>query len=180
MITNLASMKHAILGIAILAGTWFECLYAQQLTPFVISPAGGFSTTNGGSLSYTVGELAAVETFTGTASILTQGFQQPQEMGTYIEEHPIENFSFGVYPNPSDGNFYLLTDTEIDLRYDIRILDILGREIWSKTYAQESKVTVEHIDISDKVGGMYFISLLVLNPQSQQQHTFIYKVNTVK
>ncbi len=50
---------------------------AQTLSPTAIVSTGGFSSNANGSLSYSVGELTMVKTFTGNGSILTQGFQQP-------------------------------------------------------------------------------------------------------
>lgn len=51
-------------------------LYAQTLSPTVISSAGGYSTGTTVTLSWTLGELAT-ETLSNGSIILTQGFQQP-------------------------------------------------------------------------------------------------------
>jgi len=53
-------------------------LFAQTLSPTVISSGGGYSTGSTVSLSWTLGELAT-ETFINGSYILTQGFQQPVE-----------------------------------------------------------------------------------------------------
>lgn len=51
---------------------------AQSLSPTVISSSGGYFTGAGGSLSWTLGEIAT-ETLINGGYILTQGFQQPVE-----------------------------------------------------------------------------------------------------
>ncbi len=51
-------------------------VFSQTLSPEVNASAGDYYTNANGSLSVTIGETV-IETFIGTNSILTQGFQQP-------------------------------------------------------------------------------------------------------
>jgi hypothetical protein len=53
-------------------------LFAQSISPTVISTAGGYSTGTTASLSWTLGEVAT-ETLSNGSYTLTQGFQQPVE-----------------------------------------------------------------------------------------------------
>jgi hypothetical protein len=68
---------------------------AQQ----VISSAGAHAVGTNVQLSWTVGE-PIIETFTGTSSILTQGFQQGKLTVTAIEPDIYPGISLSVYPNP--------------------------------------------------------------------------------
>ena len=49
---------------------------AQTTSPEVVAAAGDFFSNNTHSLSWTLGEIA-IETYSGTTAVLTQGFQQP-------------------------------------------------------------------------------------------------------
>lgn len=134
---------------------------AQQLTPFVISSTGGFHSNPSGMLSYTTGEMTSIETFTSPANILTQGFQQVWDFGTYINEHPDINFSFGIHPNPTDGIFKLITESPLSENVSVRILDVLGREIYKTAFYHQNNIHIEYFDLSTAVQGIYFITLTV-------------------
>ena len=58
-------------------GVLFFAVNAQQLTPFLISSTGNYSTGVGISISSSVGEPMTTSLF-NTSIILTQGFQQPK------------------------------------------------------------------------------------------------------
>jgi hypothetical protein len=64
--------KILIIACLMAAGT----IQAQSLSPTVIASAGDYSTGNGVSLSWTLGEMAT-ETFSNGGYTLNQGFQQP-------------------------------------------------------------------------------------------------------
>lgn len=155
-------------------------LFSQQLTPTVISSSGGFYSNSAGMLSFTTGELAAIETFSNVNSILTQGFQQPWDFGTYITEHPFKDFSFGIYPNPSDGQFYLLTESELDLQLTLTISDLLGKQILRTHFDQLNKINIESIDATQVPAGTYIISLLVKENNTNHENIFNHKITIVK
>ena len=155
-------------------------LFSQQLSPFVISSSGGFYSGDEAMLSFTTGELAAVETFSDNNSILTQGFQQSWDFGTYITEHPITDFSFGICPNPSDGQFYLLTDSNLDLQMTATVSNLLGEIIEQKKIARQSKISVEWIDISQLPAGTYILSLQVKEMNTSHENIFNHKITIVK
>jgi len=155
-------------------------LFSQQLTPFVISSSGGFYSNSAATLSFTTGEMAAVETYTNGASFLTQGFQQPWDLGTYINEHPFEDFSFGVYPNPSDGQFYLLTESDRNLQMTATISDLLGQRMAPIHFDQASKINVQSIDLSHLPSGTYILSLLVKEKNTTSENIFNNKITIVK
>jgi hypothetical protein len=154
--------------------------FSQLLAPTVISSSGGFYSNTSGMLSFTTGELAATETYTKPNSILTQGFQQPWDFGTYIVEHPVANFSYGFYPNPTDGYFFVLTDSELDLQVSLAILDIVGREIFRHDYHQESKINVHPVDITFAPEGTYILSLRIHDGSSDAEDLFVHKITLVK
>jgi len=153
---------------------------AQQLTPFVVSSSGGFYNNTAGMLSFTTGEMTAVETFSSPSNILTQGFQQAFDFGTYITEHPNQHFSFGIYPNPSDGNFNLVTETEVNEHIVVKILDVLGKEILRTAFYHQNKINVQPLDLSHAAQGIYLIALTVKENNSSPAYHFIQKIHIVK
>ena len=70
-----------------------------------IVPAGGDAQSNGGSVSYTVGQIA-VQTATnsnGSFSV-AEGVQQPYEIMTVgVDDYPQIVLSAVVYPNPTEN-----------------------------------------------------------------------------
>jgi len=94
--------KIVTIILAAVAPVW---MYAQSLSPTVISSTGGFSSNANGSLSYTVGEMTMVQTFSAGGNILTQGFQQPNEREFFDKQYPHRKRSYyevlGVTKNSS-------------------------------------------------------------------------------
>jgi len=98
-------MRNILLLLTIVAAPFIAS--AQMLTPTVIASTGGFSSNANGSLSYTVGEMTMVQTFSANGNILTQGFQQPNEVLTGLIDLTQGQFgSFVVYPNPAVDNMW--------------------------------------------------------------------------
>ena len=153
---------------------------SQQLTPSVIASSGGFYSNANGFLSFTAGELAAVETYAKPNAFLTQGFQQPWDLGVGIIDHPIEDFSFGLYPNPSDGDFFVMTESRRDLSFQLSIHDIVGKEIFAHAYKQESEITIHDIDISKFTQGTYILSLRILDNITDEKAVLVHKITLVK
>ncbi|HJW29919.1 MAG TPA: T9SS type A sorting domain-containing protein, partial [Saprospiraceae bacterium] len=165
--------------ILILSLFMMQMAEAQQLNPFVISSSGGFSATSIGQLSFTVGELSAVETYATASNILTQGFQQPWDFGTYIDEHPLADFAFGVYPNPTDGNFYVLTKSDLPLTYLLSVQNMLGQTILADQFDQQSPTTVWPVDIRNAPQGSYIVTLIIRDEHHKTSYRHIQKITLV-
>src|ERR1039457_4697443 len=131
-------------------------LQAQMLTPTVIASTGGFSSNANGSLSYTVGEMTMVQTFSASGNILTQGFQQPNELGVGLLEITHDDYgSFIVYPNPAVDNTWFGFELPEAGRVVISLYDELGQKI-SDVYTgnyTNGKI-VEQTDVSKLAGAM--------------------------
>src|SRR5882757_1716137 len=98
-------MRKLLLILATAAAPFI--MNAQMLTPTVIASTGGFSSSGTNSLSYTVGEMTMVQTFSANGNILTQGFQQPNDNVTGLIDLTQDEFgSFVVYPNPAVDNMW--------------------------------------------------------------------------
>lgn len=92
-------MKKFYSLIFILAGV--TTLFAQS----VIVPVGGDAQSNGGSVSYTVGQIAVqtVSNSNGSVSV-AEGVQQPYEIQTVgVDDYLQIAFDAVVYPNPTEN-----------------------------------------------------------------------------
>jgi hypothetical protein len=153
---------------------------AQQLTPYVTSSSGGFYDQGSGMLSFTVGEMAEVETYTSPSVILTQGFQQYWDLGTYVIAQPDHPFSFSIYPNLSNGIFNLVTESEENENIEMCILDLLGKEIFNTSYFHVQGRNIEAIDVSNAGPGMYLVVLREKKNMNSPGSHFIQKIQIIK
>lgn len=147
-----------------------------QLERDVTASGGGHAISGGIILSYTIGE-PAVTTLSGTTSILTQGFQQPDLLLVNVEEFPVSGFVLNCFPNPviSDLNIYLTPGSYEKIT--ILVVDASGRKVippLEKILAQgvEEKITV---DMSGLAPAVYLVRI-VNRDDKQLYHTRILKV----
>jgi len=135
---------------------------AQQLTPSVVASSGGFYTNASGMLSFTTGELTAVETFITPNIILTQGFQQPLDMGTAVPRVPEDYLFCDLYPNPSDGKFNLVMQSPSTEKIEVSIVDLQGSDRMTKTILVDNTLSIHSFDVSNLIPGGY---LIILSPK---------------
>ena len=92
----------------ILIGLIIICFSFHSYGQQVIGAAGATTTTTGGSVSYTVGEIAiqTIETSSGTAS---EGVQQAYEIYKVGVTELALGGSINVYPNPTNDRLTLKT-----------------------------------------------------------------------
>lgn len=92
---------------------------------------GGEASGSGGSVSYSVGQIAVQSNSEGSTSI-SEGVQQPYEIQTIgIDNYPGITLNAVVYPNPTQGTVILSIDS-FDSFSDIvfaRLYDGNGKQI---------------------------------------------------
>ncbi len=146
-----------ILGIGMLLSS------IAQLTidHFAIVPMGGERIDSSFSVTYTIGQVE-VKTLTANngSLILTQGFQQPELLGTDIEDDLDILLNYQLYPNPTDRflTVKLTTDKIVDL--ELEIVNILGQPIGIP--AQRKKVQgvwETQFDLEGTAEGYYLLML---------------------
>ena len=114
----------------------------------VMSSAGAINTSNGASVSYTIGETV-VQTVVNNA-IVTQGFQQAKpKLSTPVAENN-EVLDFGIYPNPTLALLYIKNTTNIK---QIEVFNDLGQQLFSSNTPSES------VDFSNYPNGIYFLKI---------------------
>jgi hypothetical protein len=145
---------------------------AQMLTPTVISSTGGFSSNANGSLSYTVGEMTMVQTFSANGNILTQGFQQPTDNITGLIDFTKDEFgSFVVYPNPAVDNLWFGLQLPEAGRVSIALFDVLGQkvaEIYNSNYSN-GKI-IEQTSVSSYAAGFYLLTMTFTSDEDGKVH----------
>lgn len=138
--------------------------YAQlEIEHYAIVPVGGvaYTTDSVFTLSYSIGQVE-VKTLTANNGnlILTQGFQQPELIGTDIENDLDVLLNYQLYPNPTDRflTVSLTTDKVVDL--ELEVVNILGQPIGIPV--QRKKVQGEweaQFDLEGTAEGYYLLML---------------------
>ena len=127
-------------------------LVAQQAT----LASGGNATGTGGTVSYSIGQVAD-KTQTGTTGTITQGVQQPFEIVTLSGSEFVNiKLEAVVFPNPTVLNVTLkITNSDFE-NLNYQLFDLLGKLI------NEGKVTNEET---------------IIDMERHPTSTFILKVN---
>ncbi len=146
---------------------------AQMLTPTVIASTGGFSSNANGSLSYTVGEMTMVQTFSNSNNILTQGFQQPNDNVTGLIDLTQDEFgSFVIYPNPAVDNLFYGFQLPEEGKVQITLYNAIGQKIsdvFSNSYDNGKRV--EQLNVSLYAAGVYVLTMNFVSDKDGKVHT---------
>lgn len=134
------------------------------LAPSVISSGGGYAEGDNISISWTLGELA-VTTLTGGNMILTQGFQQPFDVGVGIRKDKV-NWDISVYPNPVGDELRIRFDIDKPGDFLVEIQDVTGRLISQVQHKQVNPGDIILLNTSTYTTGIYFLK--VFTPGNQQ------------
>lgn len=122
-----------------------------------VTTSGGNATGNGGSVSYTIGQIA-FSTLSGADGSVVQGVQQPYEISVLTAAENTEEITLNciVYPNPTRNTIKLSIES---LDFDdmiCRLFDING------TLIQEMKVRsdVTEISMNNLAPSIYFLRVI--------------------
>ena len=152
---------------------------AQSTTPTVVASSGGFFSNTAGMLSFTVGELAAVTTLSSPNNFLTQGFQQPSDFGVFVPPVKDQNFSVSVYPNPSTALFNLSINTSGNMKLQLVIYDMLGKQIMSVKKNLSAGKNQVPLDLHQQVTGMYLLECTFTNLMNGEQNKAYSKLHLI-
>ena len=169
-------MKKHILYIFALS--FAVCASAQTLSPSVIASAGYYATSGGVSLSYTVGELAAVQTFSSPSVILTQGFQQPNDiLNGLLDVEKGADGAFSVYPVPALTNLWYGYEFNEAGKVEVSLFNIIGQKMdysFNETY--DSGKLIHSFDCSTYASGAYILSVKFTSAATGQEKIMSKKV----
>ena len=147
-------------------------LQSQTLSPTVISSSGAFYSNSSGMLSTTVGEMTMVETFSASGSILTQGFQQPEDWPVSITEIPAAAGDIMIYPNPTSGMFTLNYTSSSSGANVIKLYNLVGQVVYTQSVEQSAGSNTVSFDIGTLSQGIYMLELMLVNDKGETEANY--------
>jgi len=136
------------------------------LERWVFTPLGDSPEEAGIELSYTLGEpvTRTATSFSGTLTV-TQGFQQPDELGNhtvYIDGPLLAELSYEVFPNPSPDRIFVRLSSDRVLKVRLMVYDLRGRE--TPVAPQDLQVSSQPqqavLDLTPVADGIYLLAIL--------------------
>ena len=127
-------------------------LQAQRAMP----STGGTISGNGGSMSYSAGQVASA-TKTGVNGSVVEGVLQPFEISllTGLEEAEGINLLVSAYPNPTNGILILRSETQELATLNFQLYDMGGKLMYgSKITTTETKIAMNSLTT-----GTYFLKV---------------------
>ncbi len=131
---------------------------AQQAT----MAAGGDASGNGGTVSYSVGQVVYT-TISGSGGKVSQGVQQAYEIYSVGIEDWVAGIAFSVFPNPTTDQVTLEVAGSHPLPMAYRLTDTHGRLVGSETITTSQTL----IDMRTCAEATYFLTVTVADRQVQ-------------
>jgi len=119
-----------------------------------------------------------MQTFTSMGNFLTQGFQQPEEWYTSVNEEQQTDEGISIYPTSFDGKFSLTVNSKENGLARIQLYDVLGQKTFSRQMDISAGLNTENIDISRYSMGMYFLEYLYTGNNVKKESKVV-KINLV-
>jgi len=154
-------MRHKKLKLSavLLLGLGLTGLHAQTAVP----ATGGNASGSGGTVSYSVGQVAYTTNTGGSNGSVAQGVQQPFEISviTGLEEAKGISLSVSAYPNPTADFLNLKVENYDNTNLSYQLFDISGKLLESK------KITGNQTSIvmSNLVPATYFVKVTESNKE---------------
>ena len=154
-------MRHKKLKLSavLLLGLGLTGLHAQTAVP----ATGGNASGSGGTVSYSVGQVAYTTNTGGSNGSVAQGVQQPFEISviTGLEEAKGISLSLSAYPNPTTDFLNLKVENYDNTNLSYQLFDMNGKLLESK------KITGNQTSIvmSNLVPATYFVKVTESNKE---------------
>ena len=138
---NFLSMLKKLILIPTLA---LICLSMAQAQSAVV-PGGGLLSGSGGTVSFTIGQIA-IPTISGSNGSISPGVQQPllSEMVTALTPPNLASFDISIYPNPSYDVVHVKLGQEDSVPF--QLMDLRGKTIYQGTLGlQEQRLNLQQL-----------------------------------
>ncbi len=134
------------------------CVFAQQITTVQAASATASQGTAGNFIiSYTIGEMPAVQSLQKNGLFITQGILQPVTSVAAAFEC-FSNTEVNIYPNPSPGIFTLQLSILARGKIQTQLLDAAGRLMQAEEFDYNSFLS-KNYNISRFAAGNYLLLL---------------------
>ncbi|SNR34172.1 T9SS type A sorting domain-containing protein [Lutibacter flavus] len=155
-------MKQKLLFASVLFLTFIQFTEAQNTTSAYLvrattGVAGSSETITANNKSYTVqqsiGQASAIGTFSAENYTVRQGFIQPNVLAKIRDTAIPLILEAIVYPNPFVEGVTISFSEQISNKVEVAVFDVLGRLVFSNTYAAEQnlKVQFENLSVADYI-----------------------------
>lgn len=164
-------MKHTVLTSTLILFVSF--VIAQPIKQQVVASSGSYYDNGNVSLSNTVGE-PVTPTLSVSATILTQGFQQPHyDVISSVLENTNSNLKISVYPNPTENNIFIDILSEQGEAAQLTVTDVLGKLLLNQNlvFNKTNAINLNHL-----ASGQCFFSITDTQGKLLSTHK-IQKVN---
>lgn len=131
----------------------------EHLERFVIASGGDYFANSSLNICFTIGELAAVETFTNPLMDLTQGFQQPEPEYKGIAEIKNAQGDLSVFPNPAKQLAGIRFKGLVDDKLTIRLINVLGQVVKESIVSPEMGKQDFVLELSGISQGLYVVDV---------------------
>lgn len=139
------SLPLACLAIGVLVASFLQ---AQES----INTSGNNATGNGGSVSYSIGQLF-YNTNVGNTGREAQGVQHAFEIFTIGTEDILFGYDITAYPNPSSGEISIKISSEKQQALKFSIHDVKGRIVRSGNLNED----ITRVDLTDIPNAPYLL-----------------------
>lgn len=146
-------MKHKkmILTVLLLLSIGIAALQAQQS----VVASGGTATGSGGSVSYTIGQVAYHQ-IAGSNGSSSEGVQQPYEFFVSgIDEQKGITLNMSVFPNPAMATVNLKVETQGGGKLSCQLYDAQGKHL----FGQGISNSITPIAMQSLAAGSYFLKV---------------------
>ena len=79
---------------------------------------------------------------------------------TQVQTSASSRYKFNLYPNPSNGLFYISFVAENNLPINVQVTDAMGKVVFQKIYKDKSQLWLRSIDLTKCNRGVYFMKLV--------------------
>jgi hypothetical protein len=144
--------KRLSLCAAFMLGIGLSVLLSQEAIP----ASGGMATGTGGTVSYTVGQVAYTTVISSSGTV-TQGVQQPYEIHvvTELEEARGISLEFSVYPNPTSDMLKLMVVNYAANNLTYELYDIQGNLLRKMIITGDETI----IEVGNLAPAAYFLKI---------------------
>ncbi len=156
--------KSGPLILLLLGGAWATTAFAQN----AVVSSGGEATGSGGSVSYSLAQISYT-TITGTTGSVSQGVQQPYEVGVLTGVQSENNIYLSAFPNPSTDILNLSVGEFKNEELSYQLLDIQGKLLLEARISESNT----SINMQDLPKSTYLLHVLGNNHQTIQSFNII-------